>query len=401
LTDQLHDRFDRREGPASAAPRILHVVSSLDRGGIELWLLHLLRHIDRQRYPMDALVLADRRGPLEGDLQSVGCRAFYCAGHRKPWVLQRFMSDVLRRHGPYDVVHSHVHYFGGMVARLAAGQGVPIRIIHSRNDVRPGASQPGLLRQIYTRQMKKWIDRHATCRIAISDSAAEDLFGPAWQGNCTIVHSGRDLSPFAKEEDSYLVRRSLGLPGDALVVGHVGRFHARKNHALVIDIAAEVCRREPRARLLLVGDGPEEGAIRERACQAGIADRVMYAGASDDVPRLLKSAMDVFLFPSRHEGLGVAVVEAQAAGLPCVIAEHLPRDIDVIPRLVKRLPLSAAASEWGSAVLRAAHEPPIDPAEALAAVLATDFNIERSVGKIAMIYATARTQVDSVGIRSA
>lgn len=390
-----------REAPASVVPRILHVVSSLDRGGIEMWLLHLLRHIDRQRYPMDVLVLNDRRGPLEGDLRSLGCRAFYCADHRKPWGLQRFMTDVLRRHGPYDIVHSHVHHFGGVVMRIAAKQGVSIRIVHSRNDARPVEGQAGLIRRMYIRHMKKWIGQHATCRIAISDSAAEDLFGPAWQGTCTIVHSGRDLSPFAREEDSALVRQSLGLPGNALVLGHVGRFHRRKNHGMVIDVAAEVFRREPSACLLLVGDGPEEGVVRARAQRAGIDHRVVYAGARDDVPRLLKNAMDVFLFPSRHEGLGVAVVEAQAAGLPCVIAEHLPRDIDVIPRLVKRLPLSAAASEWASAVLRAAHEPPIDPAEALAAVLATDFNIERSVGKIAMIYATARTQVDSVGIRSA
>jgi hypothetical protein len=95
--------------------------------------------------------------------------------------------------------------------------------------------------------MKKWISRYATCRIAISGSAAEDLFGATWPANCTIVHSGRDLSSFAEQEDRDVVRRSMGLPSDALVLGHIGRFHPRKNHTMVIDVAAEVLRREPRA----------------------------------------------------------------------------------------------------------------------------------------------------------
>jgi glycosyltransferase involved in cell wall biosynthesis len=234
--------------------------------------------------------------------------------------------------------------------------------------------------------MRRWIERYATCRVAISVSAAEDLFGLGWRDSCTIVHSGRDFSSFGRSGQGGQVRQSLGIPQDALVLGHVGKFHRRKNHAMVIDVAAEVVRREPRTRVLLVGHGHEQGPIHERARAAGIADRVVFAGARNDVPQLMEHAMDVLVFPSHHEGLGLAVVEAQAAGLPCVIADHLPGEIDVVPRLIRRLPLSAAPAGWASAVLSAASERRIDAAEALAAILATDFNIERSVGKIAQIY---------------
>ena len=102
--------------------------------------------------------------------------------------------------------------------------------------------------------------------------------------------------------------------------------------------------------------------------------------------------MDVFLFPSRHEGLGVAVVEAQAAGLPCVIADHLPDEIDVVPGLVCRVPLSAGPAGWAPAVLSAANDRRIDATDALAAVLATDFNIQCSVGKFAQIYELKRSR---------
>lgn len=383
--------------------RILHVVHSVDLGGIEVWLLHLLRHIDRQRFPIDALVLNDRRGPLESELRSLGCRVFYCADPRKPWVLQRFMSDLLRRYGPYDIVHSHVHHFGGMVMRIAAKQGVPIRIIHSRNDTRSVESTPRLSRRVYMAIMRRWIDTYATQRIAISKAAAEDLFGPGWRrdNRCSIVYSGRDLSAFARLGDPGDLRRSLGLPTDALVLGHVGRFHERKNHALIVEVAAEVFRREPSARLLLVGDGDGEDKVRAHVHALGIDDRVVFAGASDQVPQLLRHAMDVFLFPSHHEGLGVAVVEAQAAGLPCVIADHLPSEIDVVPELIHRLPVSQPSADWATVVLQAARQPAIDRNEALRTILASDFNIERSAAKIAEIYTAARAQVEGPGARSA
>jgi glycosyltransferase involved in cell wall biosynthesis len=376
-------------------PRVLHVVSSLERGGIEIWLVHLLLHIDRRRFPTDALVLNARRGPLESELRSLGCRVFYCADHRKPWVLQRFMSDVLHRYGPYDIVHSHVHHFGGMVIRVAAKQDVPIRIVHSRNDMRPVEGRVGRLRRMYTRIMRRWIDAYATQLVAISVPAAEDLFGSGWRRDerCSIIYSGRDLSGFARQGDREEIRRSLGLPADALVIGHVGRFHERKNHAMVIDIAAEVFRRESRARLLLIGDGPEEGVVRERADRAGIADRVVYAGARNDVAALLRSAIDVFLFPSRHEGLGVAVVEAQAAGVPCIVAAHLPGEIDVVPALIRRVALHAGPAIWANTVLQMVRGPGVDRKEALQMVLTSDFNIERSAAKIAQLYERERARV--------
>ena len=385
--------------PILPAPRILHVVSSIDYGGIEIWLLHLLRHIDRHRFPIDILVLNDRRGPLECEMRSLGCRVFYCSNHRKPWVLWRYMTQVLRRYGPYDIVHSHVHLFGGALMRIAAEHGVPIRVVHSRGDTRAVEGSPRPLRRLYTRTMRRWINAYATCLIAISAPAAEDLFGSGWRrdGRCSIIYSGRDFSGFVQPADPGEVRRSLGLPTDALIIGHVGRFLEAKNHALIVEVAAEVFRQEPSARLLLVGDGDGEAKVRAHVHALGIADRVVFAGASDQVPQLLSHAMDIFLFPSHHEGLGVAVVEAQAAGLPCVIADHLPEEIDVVPALIHRLPTTRPPADWAAVVLQAARTPTIDRNEALRTILASDFNIERSAAKVAETYRAARAQVARPG----
>jgi glycosyltransferase involved in cell wall biosynthesis len=391
MRKQHQEASPERSAPCSPEPRILHVIHGLEfDGGIELWLLHLLRQIDRRRYPTDVLVLNKPGGALEDDFRSLGCQILYCP-HSKLWATRRRLARILTD-APYDIVHSHVHHFGGFIVRLAARQGVPIRIVHSRNDTRRAERDAGALRRVYARLMRRWISRYATCRVAISVPAAEDLFGAAWQDSCTIVYSGRDFSPFGRSGQGGHVRQSLGIPQDALVLGHVGKFHERKNHTMVIDVAAEVFRRQPRLCLLLVGDGREEGKIRERAHAAGIADRVVFAGARNDVPQLMEHAMDVFVFPSHYEGLGLAVVEAQAAGLPCIIADHLPGEIDVVPALIHRLPLDAGPAIWADTVLQTAREPRIDRKEALRTILASDFNIERSAAKIAEIYEAARAR---------
>jgi glycosyltransferase involved in cell wall biosynthesis len=348
------------EGPMVPRPvRILHVIMRLDRGGIETSLMQLLKTVDRQRYRMDFLVLSAQPGQQDDEVRALGSRIIPCPRTGRPWRFARDFARIMREHGPYDVIHSHTHFFGAYVLRLAARHGIPLRIAHSRNDTRIAEQGRGWPRRAYVWLMRRWIRRYANFRIAISRTAAEDLFGDGWQGDdrFRMVYSGRDFSPYAEPEDRGRVRTSLGLPPDAFVLGHVGRFYWRKNHPFVLEVAAALFRREPRAWLLLVGDGPDQAEIEARAQKAGIAERVIIAGARSDVPRLLKGAMDAFVFPSHHEGLGMAVVEAQAAGLPSVIASTRPEEIDLVPELIHRLSLDASPTVWAERILAAVAAP--------------------------------------------
>jgi glycosyltransferase involved in cell wall biosynthesis len=366
--------------------RILHVAMRMDRGGIETSLLQLLRTIDRQRYRMDFLALHGP-GEQDEDVRALGSRIIPIGpDHRKPWRFMRRFDRVMRQYGPYDVIHSHVHFYGGHVLRLAARHRVPLRIAHSRNDTRVWEQGRGWPRPAYVWLMRRWIRAYANVRLAVSEGAAEDLFGAGWRRDVEIVRSGRDFSTYLRSVDRAAVRTELGLPVDGFVLGHVGRFYARKNHPFVLEVAVELFKREPRAWLLLVGDGPDQAEIEVRARRFGIADRVVFAGARSDVPRLLKGAMDAFIFPSHHEGLGIAVVEAQAAGLPCVIASTMPEEIDVVPALIERLPLSAPAELWATRIRATAAAPKPSPEEALRAVCASDFEIRRSVARLQCVY---------------
>jgi glycosyltransferase involved in cell wall biosynthesis len=374
--------------PAPRARRVLQVLSSLERGGIDLWLMQLLRRIDRDRWRMDFLILSDREGALEREAESLGSHIVRSPQHRNPWRLRRDFGGALRRFGPYDVVHGHMHHLNGLVLRLASWHGVPVRIAHSHSDTRAVEAAASWRRRLYLNSMKRWICRYSSHRIAVSDNAAKDLFGPDWQTDlgCEIIPCGIDIAAF-KGGDALRARtrEALGLREDAFVIGHVGRFKSSKNHRFLLDVAAAVFAREPRASLVLVGDGELMPEIEARARELGIADRVAFVGARADVPALMR-AMDVFVFPSQYEGLGLVLLEAQASGLPCVLAEGLPREVDIVAELIYRLPLTAPAATWASVILRVAIAARPSHVEAWRALNDSQFTIERSIERVVGVY---------------
>ena len=330
--------------------RILHVLGSMNRGGVETWLMHILRQIDRERFRMDFLVHTNQPASYDEELINLGSRILRCPYTRSPIRYARRFLEVTRNAGPFDVVHSHSQYFSGYVMWLARLAGIPMRITHSHNVVPKGSPR----REQYVR-LSKWLIRsNCTHALAVSQPAARSVFGPHWQqdSRASIVRCSVDLTPFRAAIDRTVVRGEFGYHADEIVFGHVGRFVRQKNHRFFVEIAAEVSRREPRARFLLVGEGPLQTEIEQLFCQYGIRDRATFTGPRPDVPRLMLGAMDAFLFPSFYEGLGLVVVEAQAAGLATTISDAVPLEADVVPALIKRLSLDQPASTWAESALQ-------------------------------------------------
>lgn len=369
--------------------RVLHIVGSMNRGGVETWLMHVLRHVDRQRLRMDFVVATDQPGAYDDEARELGCRIIPCLHPQKPWLHARTFTRILRVYGPYDVVHSHEHFYSGYVLRVACAAGIPVRIAHSHNDTTVQEAGAGLLRRMYLRLMRSWIDRYATHGLAASRQAASDLFGPTWFADprWRILHYGIDLAPFQQALDPVAVRADLGIPPDAFVIGHVGRFDAQKNHAFVLAIAAAVAQREPTMRLVCIGEGTLRPAVERLAMQMGLANRVHFLGSRPDVPRLMRGAMDVFLFPSLFEGLGIVLLEAQAAGLPCVYSDVVPDEADLVAPLVRRLPLAQSPVEWAEAVLAARGSTrTVTQMEAARIVEESSFNIATSAANVEEFY---------------
>jgi glycosyltransferase involved in cell wall biosynthesis len=280
-------------------------------------------------------------------------------------------------------------YVTGVALEIAAQAGVPVRIAHSHNDHTRDEAGASWLRQLYVQTMKRRIARYATAGFACSARAACSMFGADWAKDerFRVLYYGVDFAPFRQAAD-LTARAELGLPAEAFVLGHVGRFVEQKNHMFLLEIAAEVARRLPDMHLLLLGEGPMRDSIRAHVERLGLTDRIVFAGGDrPDVPRLMQSVMDVFVLPSLFEGLGLVLVEAQAAGLPCVISDVVPKEADILPLHVCRLPLAESASVWADAILRVHQETSgIPPEDALQQAEASDFNLCRSVQSLESIY---------------
>ena len=363
--------------------RILHALGSLDPGGVEMWLLNVLRHIDRDQFQFDFCTFGSQPGLHAGEAEKLGSKILRCPKGSNPWEFGRRFRRILRE-GGYDVVHSHVHFFSGTILRWASAEGVPVRIAHSHNSHDGRADTLG--RGVYRRLMKSWIDRYATHGLAASQVAAAQLFGEDWQNDdrWRVLYYGVDPDQFKKPVDRDAIREELGIPADAAVVGHVGRFDEQKNHTFLVEIARVTSRERRNVRFLLIGDGPLRHDIEARCKQLGISGGIHFMGIRKDVPRLM-TAMDVFIFPSLWEGLPVALVEAQAAGLNCVASDAISPEAALSPESVEFLPLSAGSARWAAEAIRMLAEPK-KRSSLLTMPSNSKFRIQESVRDLAHVY---------------
>jgi glycosyltransferase involved in cell wall biosynthesis len=352
--------------------------------------MHVLRNIDRRQFRMDFLVHTDRRCAYDQEIESLGSKLHVCPSPKHPLYARKFCR-ILREQGPYDIVHSHVHYFSGFVLGLARAAGVCTRIAHSHNDSKPVDSTSGLLRRLYLEAGRSGIQRNATRKVAVSKPAAASLFGPAWPSDpaTSIVYCGLDFTAFEARVDRDAARREFGFEPSDFVIGHVGRFEPQKNHEFLLRIHAEALKLRPEARLLLIGKGPLEAAVLATATRLGTVDRIRFAGARADIARLMVGAMDVFVLPSLYEGLGLVALEAQAAGLLTLVSDRVPPEVDAQCGLVHFIPLEQAAGKWAAHILQLAQKSRTPQPEALAVMSRSHFSIGRSIKDLCRLYSEA------------
>jgi glycosyltransferase involved in cell wall biosynthesis len=373
-----------------ARRKVLHVLGSLDRGGAETWLMHVLRHINHDQFQIDFLVHTAETGAYESEAKALGAQVLRCLNPSNlPGYAQQF-RQILRENGPYHVVHTHVHQYGGWPLTIARLSGVPVRVAHSHLDTEAVDAHASLPRRLYLSGMKTLVKSSTTHGLAASRQAAPSMFGKHWQSDRRnrIFYCAIDLSPFENiRKQREAVRAELGIAPNAFVMGHVGRFFEQKNHAYLIDIAHSLKSHVPQARFLLVGEGPLREQIEQQATARGVREMFVFAGLRSDVQRVM-GAMDVFVLPSLFEGLPLVGIEAQAAGLPCVIADTVTPEIQIVPEQVTFLPIGAAAVETWCAQLRAwAKQPPrLTQAESLLRVKGSPFNITNSIKALEEVY---------------
>ena len=296
---------------------------------------------------------------------------------------------LIRQHGPFDIVHGHNDYVGGPVVRLAQKLGVNVRVTHAHNDTRYGYRRASILKKRYIDRSHKWVDQYATHGFAASDAAGLALYRGGWGKDSRFrpLYYGIDLDRFEVGSDGSVMRRKLKIPEDAFVIGNVGRFHPQKNHDLILEVARQVLPDNPNVYFVLLSDGPTRHEYELQAQQIQGGERVLFLGIRDDVPDVMCNVMDVFFFPSRWEGLGIVLLEAQAAGLPYVASDVIPHEADVLEGFGLRRKLTDPASVWAQDLLAWRDKPrPMAQVDGLALLRGGDFDSDNSAARLVACY---------------
>jgi len=380
-----------REAVGRGRPiRVLHVVGTMDRGGAESMLMEVLRRLDPKRVRCDVLAHGTRPGAYDPELARLGIPV-----RRLPSLgrlgYPRYLSTLagfLRSEGPFDAVHSHLDWQGGAIAAAARLAGVRTVVVHSHA---ASWSRPrGLVESLHLAFCRLLVRSFATDAWACSPQAGAFLFDRRTirSGRLRVVPNAIDLERFAPvgPAEIALRRARIGLPPDGLWLGHVGSLSAVKNQSFLLDLARRLADRGEAVRLVLVGEGPDRDVLSTRARALGLERQVLLAGSRADVPDVL-AALDVFVFPSRSEGLGIAVVEAQAAGIPSIASIAVPPEADMGLDLLERRPLEAAS--WVAAVDRARGRRRHDREAIAAAITARGYDARRNAAEVAALWEAA------------
>ena len=325
--------------------RILHVVTYMGRGGIETMLMNYYRNIDRDKVQFDFLVHREFRADYDDEIEALGGRIFRIP-RLNPFSLKyrRTLDAFFAEHPEYTIVHSHLDCMAGIPLCFAKKNGVPIRIAHAHNN-NQAIDLKYLLKLFYKRRIKKY----ATQLFACGHAAGKWMFGDC---SFSILNNAIDAQkyifchPLRKK-----IREELGIPEETIVVGHVGRFAVQKNHRFLLDIFKRFNEQYKDSRLLLIGDGELRVEMENKCSNMDLNDKVIFTGVRKDVPELMQ-AMDVFVLPSLFEGLSLVLVEAQAAGLPCIISDKVPLESAVVEKLVKQISLSDTHDHWVDAIFK-------------------------------------------------
>ena len=353
--------------------RVLCILSNMNSGGAETFLMKLYRKLNRTKYQMDFCLNTSNECFYSKEIRELGGRTFFVppksAGVAE---FKKQLSDLVKKEGYKYVLRITSNAAGFMDLKIAKGAGAQICSARSSNS----SDGVGFKAKIIHRLSRVLYGKYVDVKFAPSDLAAEYTFGKraVKAGKISTLHNAVDLNVYHYyPEERVRLREEFGVD-DCIVVGHVGRFAEQKNHMFLLDIFTEIKKQNDNAVLLLVGgNGNLEEQVRGKVAELGLEESVIFTGIRSDIPQLM-SAMDVFVMPSLFEGMPNTVIEAQATGLPCVIADTITKEAN-ITGLVEYLPLREPQN-WAQKALLAARKQRADTKQAF---IDNKYDIESTV----------------------
>ena len=327
--------------------RIAHIIGKLNAAGVEAVVNNYYKNIDHDKYQFDFYIDADSVCEPPQELIDMGAKYYYVPPYQKLPQYLLALTECFKENN-YRIVHSGMNTLSVFSLFAAWLAHVPVRINHNHST----ASNGEIKRNFFKYLLRPFATVFATHYCACSRYAGEWLFGKKLvdEGMVKIINNAIDIEKFAYNPVlRNIVRKELGIE-NKFVIGHVGRFCFQKNHEFLINVFKEVLIKEKKSILLLVGAGELQEKIKQKVLDFGLQDRVLFLGVRKDVNKLYQ-AMDVFVLPSHYEGLPVVGVEAQAAGLPCVLSNQMTQET-VILKSTNVLSLHTGVEVWADLILQ-------------------------------------------------
>lgn len=327
--------------------RVLHVVAELGMGGIQNFLMNVYRNIDRDQIQFDFLLSMENKGVFEDEIKNMGGRIYRVTHRRVSFTKNKIdLEHFFQEHTEYKCIHCHFSNLSYLMPlKVATKYNVRTRIIHSHSTHLP----PNPIHKIIHEYNRRRLDDVATDFYACSDLAGKWLFkGTKGFRRMEIINNGIQTSKYIfNDQIRRKYRAELGIENN-LVIGNVGRICEPKNHPFLLEVFAEVKKINEKAVLVLVGDGPDRNDVEQRVNELGLKDSVKMLGMRQDVPEILQ-AFDCFLMPSKWEGFPVALLEAEAAGLPAYVSDTVTTQAKINDN-VKYLLISNGAAAWAKMI---------------------------------------------------
>lgn len=371
--------------------RVLIITGTMNVGGIENQLMHLLRNADKNKFQIDFTTTEDH--PFyQDEIEALGGKCIHIpATEGRHFLRQCKALYRVMKNGQYDVVHSHELFHSGMVLLTAKLAGVKHRFVHAHNwSDDDGTGKRSIVRKLYNIVMRRWILRYGTDFCACSTLAGQFLYGEkkTHEPNYHLIFNSVDTGKFL---DSYDKVENGEFCDDSWTnVIQIGRFSTIKNQLFTAEIARELKERGKRIRILCAGNNGDEyeRLVRDAVQRYHIESHMLLLGVRKDIDVLARKSA-AFLLPSLYEGMPLVMIEAQASGLPCVTADTYSHEVDFGIGYVQWLQLKQSASEWADAVEKAVTMPRADKSAVVDAIEKYGFDSRVFACRLCDLYAAA------------
>ena len=322
--------------------KVLQIIGDVVGGGVETVIMNYYRNIDKTKIQFDFVVHKGALLQYITQVKNYGGKVYEITSYKSNILKYTYEIYKIIKENNYEIVHSNMNSLSGFPLFAAYLAGAKVRILHNHTTDNPAEG----IRTVAKRILRPFARLFANQYWACSKLAAEWMYGKntVTNGKITIINNDIDLEKFKfNKEKREKLRKKLGIE-NCFVIGHVGRFVKTKNHEFLIEIFNEVLKQKSNAKLLLIGDGNLKSLIEAKVQNLGIEKAVIFLGVRNDVADLY-NVMDVFVFPSLYEGLGMAVIEAQVNSLPTIVSIAIPAEAK-ISEYIKFISLQQPLKDW-------------------------------------------------------